>query len=184
MNLTDLFLRTRALLFRARVEQELEDEVEFHMAMSRRRHLAAGHTEEEAGRLARLDFGRTGAIKEDCRGVRGIDAFETALQDIRYALRGFSRHPGFAYTVSGTIALALGLNLALFTLFNAYVLRPLSIRDPYSLYSFTWSERGGSGTHSLGMNISSLFKNILLSPTLSRLRGCTHESKATGLAEN
>src|SRR6185312_15656758 len=46
-------------------------------------------------------------------------------------------------TVSGTIALGLGLNLALFTLFSAYVLRPLTIRDPYSLYSFTWSDRAG-----------------------------------------
>jgi predicted permease len=143
MNLTDLFLRIRALFFRARVEKELEDEVEFHLAMSRRQHLGAGHTDEEAGRLARLDFGRAGAIKEDCRGVRGIDAFETALQDIQYALRGFGRNPGFALTVSGTIALGLGLNLALFTLFNAYVLRPLSIRDPYTLYSFTWAQRGG-----------------------------------------
>lgn len=143
MKLTDLLLRIRALLFRARVEQELDDEVEFHLEMSRRQHLAAGHTEEEANNLARLDFGRTGAIKEDCRGARGIDVFETALQDTRYALRGFGRNPGLAFTVSGTIALGLGLNLALFTLFNAYVLRPLSIRDPHTLYSFTWSDRGG-----------------------------------------
>ena len=144
MTLTDLLLRIRALFFRARVEQELEDEVEFHLAMSRRQHLAAGNSEEEAARLARLDFGRVGVIKEDRRGAQGIDAFESALQDIRFALRSFGRNPGFVFTVSGTIALGLGLNLALFTLFNAYVLRPLSIRDPYSLYSFTWSERTGS----------------------------------------
>lgn len=67
------------------------------------------------------------------------------LQDIRYALRGFRRSPGFVLTVSGTIALGLGLNLALFTLFNAYVLRPISVHDPYSLYSFTWADRQGRG---------------------------------------
>jgi predicted permease len=133
----------RALFFRAQVEQELQDELEFHLAMARRKLLAAGHSEEEAAQLARLDFGRVGAIKEDCRGARGIDAIETALLDIRYALRTFHRNPGFLLTVSGTIALGLGLNLALFTLFNAYVLRPLSIRDPYSLYSFTWLDRMG-----------------------------------------
>lgn len=143
MTLTDLLLRIRALFLRARVEQELEDEVGFHLAMSRRQHLAVGHSEDEAARLAGLDFGRVGAIKEECRGARGIDAFEIAWQDIRYALRSFRRNPGFVLTVAGTIALGLGLNLALFTLFNAYVLRPLSIRDPYSLYSFTWSDRGG-----------------------------------------
>jgi predicted permease len=143
MTLKDLWLRIRALFLRGRVEQELEDEVEFHLAMLYRRHLAAGHSQDEASRLARLDFGRVGSIKEDCRGARGIDSIETVLQDIRYALRSFARNPGFVFTVSGTIALGLGLNLALFTMFNAYVLRPLSIRDPYSLYAFTWFDRTG-----------------------------------------
>jgi predicted permease len=145
MILSDLLLRLRALLLRARVESELEDEVEFHLAMARRKHVDAGYSEEKASRLARLDFGRVGAVKEDCRGVRGTQSFETALQDIRYALRSFRRSPVFVFTVSGTIALGLGLNLALFTLFNAYVLRPISIRDPYSLYSFTWTDRQGRG---------------------------------------
>jgi predicted permease len=145
MILSDLLLRVRALLFRSRVEEELEDEVEFHLAMARRKHMRAGHSEEEATRLARLDFGRVGAVKEECRGVRGIQSFETALQDIRYALRSFRRSPAFVLTVSGTIALGLGLNLALFTLFNAYVLRPIAIRDPHSLYSFTWTDRQGRG---------------------------------------
>src|SRR5947208_172399 len=84
-----------------------------------------------------------GSIKAECRGMRGIDAFEIAWQDMRYAARSFVRNPAFVFTVSGTIALGLGLNLALFTLFNAYVLRPLSISDPYNLYSFSWSDRTG-----------------------------------------
>ena len=143
MTLTDLRLRLRALFLRARVEQELDDEAEFHLAMARHKHLAAGHSEEDAIRLARLDFGRVSSVKEDCRSVRGIVALETGMQDIRYALRSFNRNRNFVLAVSGTIALGLGLNLALFTLFNAYVLRPLSIRDPYGLYAFTWSDSTG-----------------------------------------
>src|SRR4029077_4526201 len=69
----------------------------------------------------------------------------TIAQDCRYAMKSFQRSPGFAVTVIGTIALGLGLNAALFTIFNAYVLRPLSIRDPYGLYSFTWTNREGRG---------------------------------------
>ena len=65
------------------------------------------------------------------------------LLDVRYALRGFRRSPGFVVTVAATIALGLGINLALFTLFNAYVLRPIPVRDPYSLYTFTWTTRAG-----------------------------------------
>lgn len=140
MTLTDLLLRVRALFLRARVEQELEDEVDFHLEMSRRQHIAAGRSQQEAANLARHDFGRVGAIKEDCRGARGIDSFESVLHDVRYALRSFRRNPGFVFAVSGTIALGLGVNLALFTLFSAYILRPLSVHDPYRLYSFTWSD--------------------------------------------
>jgi len=72
--------RLRALMFRARVEEELDDEVEFHLARARRKHLDAGHSEEDAARPPRVDFGRVGSVKEDCRGVRGINLFETALQ--------------------------------------------------------------------------------------------------------
>src|SRR5262249_21665833 len=52
MPLSDLFLRLRALMFRARVEEELEDEVEFHLARAYGKPLEAGHPEEEAARLA------------------------------------------------------------------------------------------------------------------------------------
>ena len=143
MTWSDFRLKIRALVFRGRVEKDLEDEVDFHLVMARRKHVAAGHSEEEAARLARLEFGGIGYVKEDCRSARGTQPFETALQDVRYALRSFRRNPGFVFTVAGTIALGLGLNTALFTLFNAYVLRPISLRDPYSLYGFTWTNRAG-----------------------------------------
>jgi putative ABC transport system permease protein len=79
-------------------------------------------------------------------GLRVILAFETTLLDVRYALRTFRRSPGFVLTVAATIALGLGINVALFTLFNAYVLRPIPIRDPDTLYTFTWRTRAG-GVH-------------------------------------
>lgn len=75
--------------------------------------------------------------------MRVSQAFEATLLDVRYASRTFRRSPGFVLTVAATIALGLGVNTALFTLFNAYVLRPIPIRDPYSLYTFTWTTRAG-----------------------------------------
>jgi putative ABC transport system permease protein len=71
-------------------------------------------------------------------------AFETTLLDVRYALRSLGRSPAFVLTVAATIALGLGINVALFTLFNAYVLRPIPVRDPSSLYTFTWRTRTGN----------------------------------------
>jgi predicted permease len=58
------------------------------------------------------------------------------LRDIRYALRTLRSAPAFAVTVVLTLGVGLGLNTALFTLFNAYVLRPFAVKDPYSLYHF------------------------------------------------
>ncbi|HLK21261.1 MAG TPA: ABC transporter permease, partial [Bryobacteraceae bacterium] len=67
--------------------------------------------------------------------------------DIKYALRGFRRSPLFVCTVVGTIALGLGLNAALFTIFDNFVLRPFPVRDPHSLYAFKWFDRSGRDRH-------------------------------------
>jgi predicted permease len=70
---------------------------------------------------------------------------ETVLQDIRVALRGFRRSPAFVLTVVATIALGLGLNTSVFTVFDAYVLRSLAVRDPASLYEVSLQDRRGFG---------------------------------------
>src|SRR5580658_2330716 len=138
MNRYDLFLRVRGLFLRRRVEQELDEELRFHLEMAARKNAVDG---PDAARLARIRFGGIDSVKEECRTVRGTQLIETALRDIRYALRGFRRSPLFVLTVVGTISIGLGLNTALFTLFNNYVLRPFPVVDPYSLYAFSWTDR-------------------------------------------
>jgi predicted permease len=145
MNWTDFKLRLRALLLRRRIESELDEELRFHLAMEARKNLDTGMGAREATRNAAVDFGGFERIKEECRDRRGLAWIEALAQDTRYALRGFLRTPAFTVTVIATIALALGLNTALFTLFDAYVLRPLAVRDPYSLY--TWSNASGGDRH-------------------------------------
>ncbi len=82
-------------------------------------------------------------MKEAHTDARRIGLVETLLRDVRYALRGFRRGPLFAAAVIGTIAMGLGWNTAVFTIFNAYVLRPLAVHDPYSLYQIYWTDRAG-----------------------------------------
>src|SRR5262245_57795393 len=110
MNWSDFKLRLRALLFRRRVEDELDEEVQFHIEMQTRRNLAAGLRASDAARHARVQFGGLQQAKEECRDARGLHWIETLFQDVRYALRGFRRTPGFAFNVVATIALGLGLN--------------------------------------------------------------------------
>ena len=138
----DLLLRLRALIFRHRVEQELDEELNFHIEMQTRKNLAAGIDPEQARRRAHVQFGaNVEAVKDYVRDAHRIGFLETLLQDVRYALRGFRQRPMFAFTVIGTIAIGLGWNAAVFTVFNAYVLRPQAVRDPYSLYQLSWSNQ-------------------------------------------
>jgi predicted permease len=113
---------------RRRFEAELAEEVRFHREMS--------------GAAA---FGSEALILEQARGVWGLAWLESWKQDIRYAVRGLRRSPGFAVAVVGAIGLAIGLNTTMFTVFNAYVLRTFAVRDPYSLYGFTWYGKNGQG---------------------------------------
>ncbi|HYL74085.1 MAG TPA: ADOP family duplicated permease [Bryobacteraceae bacterium] len=146
MNWHDLKLRVSALLFRRRTERDLDDELQFHLAMQARKNQAGPMSADDAGSKARTQFGKVEQVKEACRDARGLQRIEALLQDIRYSLRGLRSAPGFALTVILTIALGLGLNTALFTVFNVYVLRPLAVRDPAGLYEFTWNTRA-AGRH-------------------------------------
>src|SRR5215472_15051285 len=80
-------------------------------------------------------------------------------QDIAYAMRGLRRSPAFALGVIGAIGLGIGLNTTLFTVFNAYVLRPYAVRDPYSLYEFRWYPKSGNARNFTRAQFEELRKN-------------------------
>jgi len=122
-----IWKRFRHMLRRRQFERDLAEEVRFHREM------------------AGAAFGSVALTLEDSRAVWGFGWLESLAQDVRYALRGFRKTPGFALTVIATIGLGLGLNTTLFTVFNAYVLRPIAVADPYSLYGFTWTNQRGAG---------------------------------------
>jgi predicted permease len=73
---------------------------------------------------------------------------EHLWKDVSYSARGLIRDRVFTFTTVATLTVALALVTVVFAIFNAYVLRPYAVRDPYSLYEIRWSERtagGGSG---------------------------------------
>ena len=144
MNWRDLVLRVRALARRKEVERDLEDEIGFHLAMQTRKNVEAGMSEREAAGQARREFGGATQVREECRDARRIGLVENTWRDMRYALRGFRRSPGFAATVVATIALGLGLVTALFTVLDAVYLRPLAVREARSLYEVFWQDRSGA----------------------------------------
>jgi hypothetical protein len=145
MRWKDLYLRLRALLFPGQVDRDLHDELESHIALQTAKNIARGESPAEAARLAQIDFGGIAQISEECREARGISFLTNTVQDIRYALRSFRRTPLFVLTVVGTIALGLGLDTALFTIFNAYYFQTVPVRAAQQLYECSWVDRAGNG---------------------------------------
>jgi predicted permease len=131
----------RAIVRRAHSERELDEELQYHLAREIDRNIAKGMTPHEADASARRAFGNVGYHKETMRDAWGIGWLERLAQDVRFATRGFRRAPVFVFTVSATIGLGLGLITTIFTIFNAYVLRPIAVRDPGQLYEAAWLDR-------------------------------------------
>jgi len=133
----------RRLLGRKELDASLEKEIRFHIEQAVADLMRSGIGEQEARRKVRLEFGGLDQIKEDCRDARGTRWVEDLGQDARYGLRLLARNPGFTAIAIATLALGIGVNTAAFTFFNAFVLRPLLVRDPQALVKLTIVDRQG-----------------------------------------
>ena len=133
---------------RSRMEREIQAELQEHMQMCIDDNMAEGMSREQAERDARVRFGSPVATRERVWAEDAALGLESLGRDLRTALRGFVKSPGFSLVVVATLALGIGANTAIFELLDAVRLRSLPVVKPGELAEV----RIAGGTGGFGIN--------------------------------
>lgn len=121
---------------RDELERELTEELRLHRQLLER---DAGVPPDDARRVASRRLGNVTRVREVARERWSIPSLDRLQQDVRYALRGLRRSPGFTATVIITLGLGIGANAAMFNVVDRLIFRPLAyLRDPGTVHRIYW----------------------------------------------
>lgn len=125
-----LWRRAGERFSRSRREREMSAEIDAHLELHIDDNIRAGMTPGEARRRALVLLGGVEPLKERYRDRRGLPWVETVIQDLRFGLRMIRRNPGFSTVAIAALTIGIGANIAIFTVANAALFRPLAITEP------------------------------------------------------
>ncbi len=125
-----------------RLDNDLRAQIDAHLAEAEDEYVSQGLSRIEARRRAMRDFGGVTRVEEAYRDAQGI-WLRDLRQDVRYGLRTLLRNPAFTVVAIVSLAIGIGANTAIFSVFNSLLLRPRPIADPERIVELFTSERGG-----------------------------------------
>jgi len=131
-------LRVRAFFRHRQIDEDLDEEILYHLNKDIERSVGRGLTPEEARRAALRGFGALQQIKEESRDARRIRFFEDLARDIRYAARRLRQRSGLTAVTGFTLGLGIGASTAIFGIVNSVLLQPLPYQNPNRLVMI-WS---------------------------------------------
>ena len=131
------YLRSLAdrFLHRPRLEDELEAELQSHIEHRADDLARSGMERAAAERQARVEFGGHSRFKEESRDAVAGNLIETLMRDVRFSFRQLRKSPAFTVAAVVTLAMAIGANAVVFSVFNGLILRPLNLPREESLYA-------------------------------------------------
>ncbi|HWG41056.1 MAG TPA: ABC transporter permease, partial [Candidatus Acidoferrales bacterium] len=128
-----LWARATGLFQKSWRDREMAQELESHLQMHIDDNIRAGMSPEQARRKALIKFGSMEAAKESVRETSRLLWLDSAVRDMRYALRGLRLNPGFATTAVLSLTLGIGASVAIYTVADNLLLRPLPYPDAKQL---------------------------------------------------
>ena len=117
-------LRWRSIFRRQKADQDLNDELEFHLQHQMDEYIARGMTPEYARAAALRSLGAMEQIKEECRDMRHVNFIDDLFHDLRFGFRILRRNPGFSFLVILCLTLGIGANAAVFSWIEGVLFRP------------------------------------------------------------
>ena len=139
--MTSLFRKFTWWVQRRRKEDELREELQFHLAEEADERQADGLSEEQARRAARRDLGNVTLLREDTRTLWSWILLEQLAQDVRYGLRTMFKNRVFTLLAAVSLALGIGANTAIYSFMDSILLRSLPVSDPASLVVVKWRSK-------------------------------------------
>ena len=132
---------------RSRLDDEIDEELRAHVEMRAADLERAGMTKDAARREARRLLGNAASLRDRTREVDVLVQLETAVQDVRHAIRVLWRAPLFTVAAALTLALGIGVNTAAFGVVYGVLINPLPYADADRLYMlFQARQQGGERT--------------------------------------